>query len=74
MVSRRYDKYDMTSTLTAIVFQHYRVATKIALDILGYTMQGSTMMVGEPTTRSIQIGICLAGGGRSYFSRFCTVR
>ena len=57
----------MTSTLTAIVFQHYRVATKIALDILGYTMQGSTMMVGEPTTRSIQIGICSAGGGGAFF-------
>ena len=26
-------------------------------------MQGSTMMVGQPTTCSIDIGICLAGGG-----------
>jgi len=28
----------ISSTLTAIVFLHYRVVTKIALEILGYTM------------------------------------
>ena len=28
----------ITSTLTAIIFLHYRVATKMALEILGYTM------------------------------------
>ena len=31
------------------------------------------MIVGEPTTRSIEIGICLAGGKWSYFSGFPTV-
>ena len=30
-------------------------------------MQGSTMMVGEPTTRSILIGIRLTGGGGAIF-------
>ena len=30
--------YIIASTLTAIIFLHYRVATKMALEILGYTM------------------------------------
>ena len=28
----------MTSTVTAIIFLHYRVAAEMALEILGYTM------------------------------------
>ena len=28
----------MTSTLTTLIFLHYKVATKMALEILGYTM------------------------------------
>ena len=53
----------MGSTLTAIIFLHYRVATEMALEIFGmHHVQGSIMMVGEPTTWSIQIGICSAGG------------
>ena len=30
--------YSIVSTLTAIIFLHYRVATKMALEISGYTM------------------------------------
>ena len=33
-----YGQYCITSTLTAIIFVHYRVPTKMALEILGYTM------------------------------------
>ena len=37
-------------------------------------MQGSTLLVGEPTIGNISIGLCLAGGGGGYFSTFSTVR
>ena len=30
--------YDMGSTLTAVVFLHYRVSTKVSLEILDYTI------------------------------------
>ena len=33
-----YMSYGMTSTLIAIIFLHYMVATKMALEIFGYTM------------------------------------
>ena len=33
-----YKLYDIISTLTAIVFLHYRVAFEMAIEILGYTM------------------------------------
>ena len=42
----------MNSPLTAIVVLHYRVVAKMALEILVHHVhhvQGSTMMVGEPT-------------------------
>ena len=32
-----YNLYGIISTLTAIIFLHYWVATKMALEILGYT-------------------------------------
>ena len=32
------NSYDMSSTLTAMIFLHNWVATKMALEILGYTM------------------------------------
>ena len=34
----QYNLYRIISTLTAIIFLHYRVAAKMALEILGYTM------------------------------------
>ena len=37
-MSISYGQYNMTSTLTAIIFLNYRVATKMALEILRYTM------------------------------------
>ena len=62
--------YDITSTLTAIIFLHYKVATNMALDFGVHHVQGPTMMVDEPTTWSIQTG----WRGWSYFSRKPTVR
>ena len=35
---KAYNLYFIASTLTAIIFLHYRVATKMALEILGYPM------------------------------------
>ena len=34
--------------IIVIIFLHYKIAAKMALEILGYTM-GSTMIIGEPT-------------------------
>ena len=35
-----YSLYGIDSTLTAIIFLHYRVATKMALEILGFDCDG----------------------------------
>ena len=52
--SWRYNIYIIVSILTAITFLHYRVATKMALEIWGVPhVQGWTMMVDEATTWSI---------------------
>ena len=63
------------STLNAIVFLHYRVATKIALEILGYTMcrVRPWWLVSLP----LEVSNCYMPGRKGFvlfFSRFCTVR
>ena len=40
----------IASTLAAIAFSHYRVAAKVARNCGVDHVQGSTIMVGEPTT------------------------
>ena len=64
------------STLTVIIFLHYRVATKMALEILGYSMCRVRLwwFVSLPLNWYIIYRIYLAGGRWSYFSRKFTVR
>ena len=61
----------MTSTLIAIVFLHYRFATKIALEILVCRVR-PWCFVSLPLEVSELVYVRLEGW--SYFSRFSTVR